>query len=183
MKFKDLYKTEVLQKVAKDLNLKNPYMAPRLEKIVLNIGVGEAATSKNVLEKASEDLNKISGQKPIITKAKRSISAFKIRAGLPIGTKVTLRGQKMFDFLEKLIKIVMPRIREFKGIPVKNFDGAGNLNIGMTDQTLFPEIDYDTIDKIRGLEITVVVRSKEKDHAIALLKALGMPIVDKIEVQ
>ncbi len=183
MKFKDFYTKEVLPKLQADLKLKNPHMAPRLQKIVVNIGVGEAATNKNVLAKAGEDLVKITGQKPIITKARKSISAFKIRQGLPIGTKVTLRGEKMYDFLEKLIKVVLPRIREFKGIPVKSFDGKGNLNIGMTDQTLFPEIDYDTIDKIRGLEITIVTRSTDNNHAIELLRALGMPVVDSIIVQ
>ncbi|OGK16476.1 50S ribosomal protein L5 [Candidatus Roizmanbacteria bacterium RIFCSPHIGHO2_01_FULL_39_12b] len=183
MKFKDYYTTEVLPKLISELKLENPYIAPRVEKIVLNIGVGEAASNKNVLPHATEDLMKISGQKPIITKAKRSISAFKIRAGLPIGTKVTLRGAKMYDFLEKLIKIVLPRIREFKGVPIKNFDSHGNLNIGITDQTLFPEIDYDTIDKIRGLEITIVNRSIDKSHAITLLKAFGMPVIESINTQ
>jgi len=181
MKFKEFYTKEVLPKIQKELKLANAHMAPRLVKIVVNIGVGEAATNKNVLGKASEDLVTITGQKAIITKARRSIAAFKIRQGLPIGTKVTLRGERMYDFLEKLIKIVLPRIREFKGIPVKSFDGRGNLNIGMSDQTLFPEIDYDTIDKIRGLEITIVTRSIDNQHAIALLRELGMPIVELIE--
>lgn len=183
MKFKETYTSEVLPKLVKDLKLKNIYMAPRLMKIVVNIGVGEAATDKNVLAKAQKDLETITGQKSMICKARKSISAFKIRQGLPIGTKVTLRGNKMYDFLEKIIKIVLPRIREFKGIAVKSFDGSGNLNIGLTDQTLFPEIDYDTIDKIRGLEITIVTHSRNNDHAISLFKELGMPIVDKIEAQ
>lgn len=181
MKFKEFYIKEVLPKLVKDLKLGNIYIAPRLVKIVVNVGVGEAATDKNVLAKVQKDIETISGQKSIICKARKSVSAFKIRQGLPIGTKVTLRGDKMYDFLEKLIRIVLPRIREFKGIPIKCFDGKGNLNIGIADQTLFPEIDYDTIDKIRGLEITMVTRCHSNEHAISLFKELGMPVVDSID--
>ena len=178
MHFKDIYHKEIFPVLLKELKLKNPHMAPRIVKIVVNCGVGEAATNKNVLPKAASDLETITGQKALICKARKSVSAFKIRAGLPIGVKVTLRGVRMYYFLEKLIKIVLPRIREFKGISLKSFDKSGNLNIGMPDQTLFPEIEYDKIDKIRGLEITIVIISKGVPDAVALLRACGMPIID-----
>lgn len=178
MKYKDFYKKEVLPKVMKELKLSNIHMVPNIIKIIVNCGVGEAATNKNVLPKAVTDLEVITGQKAVICKARKSVSAFKIRAGQPIGTKVTLRGDKMYYFLEKLIKIVLPRIREFKGVSMKSFDQSGNLNIGLSDQTLFPEIEYDKIDKIRGLEITIVTMSKSIEHAVTLLKVCGMPIVD-----
>lgn len=147
---------------------------PEVKKVVINVGAGEAVSSKQAIERIVADLTLISGQKPVVTKARKAVAAFKIRRGYPIGVKVTLRGAKMYDFLEKFFKIVLPRIRDFRGIPLKNFDGAGNLNIGLTDQTLFPEIEYDKIDKIRGLEITIVTSAKDKTQGQALLESLGL---------
>lgn len=179
MIFNDFYKNTVKQQLMKDLGLNNIFAVPKIVKIVINVGAGEAVTDKKILNKISEDLTSITGQKPVITLAKKSISAFKIRKGLPIGVKVTLRGKRMIDFLERLIKIVLPRIRDFKGIFLKNFDKQGNLNLGISEQTLFPEIDYDKIDKIRGLEITIVTNAKNDKTAKIMLKALGMPFAEE----
>ena len=175
MDFVDFYKNEVKKKLQEDNNLINVMAIPNIKKIVLNVGAGEAVTNKTVLEKIQEQISMIAGQKPIITKARKSVSAFKIRRGLPIGVKVTLRGKNMYSFLEKLIKIVLPRIRDFKGVSEKNIDNHGNLNLGFTEQTIFPEIDYDKVDKIRGLQITVVTDAKSKEEGMKLFKALGIP--------
>ncbi len=175
MEFINFFKNEVRKKLQDELVLKNPMAVPNIKKIVLNVGAGEAVSNKNVLEKIQEQMANIAGQKPVITKAKKSVSAFKIRRGLPIGVKVTLRGKNMFSFLEKFIKIVLPRIRDFKGLPENNIDKTGNLNVGLTEQTIFPEIDYDKIDKIRGLQITIVTSAKNKDEGLKLFKALGIP--------
>jgi large subunit ribosomal protein L5 len=139
------------------------------------VGAAEAMTNKNVLQKIADDVMAITGQKPVITKARKSIAAFKLRKGVPIGVKVTLRGDKMYDFLEKIIKIILPRIRDFRGLSGKGFDGQGNLNLGISDQTLFPEIEYDKIDRIRGLEITIVTTTRSDDHSKKLLTKLGLP--------
>lgn len=165
-------------KLAKELEIENTLAVPKIEKIVVNVGAGEAALNSSVLEKIISDLSAITGQKPVVTKAKKSISAFKIRRGVAIGVKVTLRGKRMWDFLEKLIKIVLPRIRNFRGVSKKSFDGHGNLNLGLSEQTLFSEIDYDKIDKIRGLGVTIVtnVTNADDDEAAQrLLESLGMP--------
>lgn len=175
MSFKQYYIDEVKPKLIVGLDLKNPHEAPQVTKIVINVGASEALTNKNVLEKIAADLKVIGGQKPIITQARKSISAFKLRKGVPIGVKVTLRGPRMYHFLEKLIKIILPRIRDFRGISEANFDGAGNLNIGLSDQTLFPEIDYDTIDRIRGLEITIVTSATSNENGRKLLELMGLP--------
>lgn len=175
MGFKDYYNSEVKQKLKETLGLKNIFEVPRVIKIVINVGSSDAVTNKGVLEKISADLTTISGQRPVITKARKSVSAFKIRKGLPIGVKVTLRGERMYHFLEKLIKIILPRIRDFRGISEKRFDKRGNLNLGLTDQTLFPEIEYDKIDRIRGLEITIVTTAQTDDQAKKLLEMLGLP--------
>lgn len=175
MEFINFFKNEVKKKLQEELLLKNPMAVPSLVKIVLNVGAGEAVSNKNVLEKIQEQMANIAGQKPVITKAKKSVSAFKIRRGLPIGVKVTLRGKNMFSFLEKFIKIVLPRIRDFKGLSENNVDKTGNLNVGLTEQIIFPEIDYDKIDKIRGLQITVVTSAKNKEEGLKLFKALGIP--------
>lgn len=175
MLFKDYYNQEVKKKLGEDLQIKNPMAIPRIEKIVVNVGAGEAATNKNVLEKIQEQMSLITGQKAIITKAKKSVSAFRIRKGLPIGVKVTLRGKKMFFFLEKLIKIVIPRIRDFRGIAENSVDSAGNLNLGFTEQIIFPEIDFDKIDKIRGLQVTIVTNAQNKEEGRKLFEALGIP--------
>lgn len=178
MKLKEHYTNEVADKLYKELDLKNKHLVPKIQKVVLNIGCGEGATSKATVEHVLSDLAQIAGQKPVIAHARKSVAAFKIRKGMPIGAKVTLRGDKMYDFLEKFLKIVLPRIRDFRGIPAKSLDGRGNLNIGMADQTLFPEIDYDKIDKIRGLEITLVTSVTSDAHARKLLEEMGLVFID-----
>jgi large subunit ribosomal protein L5 len=175
MSFKDYFNNEVKVRLMKELGLKNIFAIPKVSKIVINVGAGEAVTNKNVLEKISEQLSLITGQKSVITLARKSISVFKIRKGMRIGVKVTLRGKRMYDFLEKLIKIVLPRIRDFRGISPKNLDGHGNLNIGIAEQILFPEIDYDKIDKVRGLEVTIVTNAKDNQKAQKLFGTLGIP--------
>lgn len=177
MSFKDNY-NQLKETLKKDLKIDNNFAVPKVTKIVINVGAGEAATNKKVLDKIVEDIALISGQKPIITRAKKSIAAFKIRKDLPIGVKVTLRGEKMYFFLEKFIKIVLPRIRDFKGVSSKSFDGNGNLNVGITEQTLFPEIEYDKIDRLRGLEITIVTSSSNNEEGKKLLTLLGIPFRD-----
>ncbi len=175
MTFKDTYNQEIKKKLLAELKLKNTMEAPKPLKVVLNVGAGEAVSSKGVLEKVQEQLATISGQKPVITKARMSISAFKIRKGLPIGVKVTIRGKAMWEFLEKLTKIVIPRLRDFRGINDKNVDGHGNLNLGFSEQTIFPEIEFDKIDKIRGLEVTVVTTARSHEEGRKLFEALGIP--------
>lgn len=175
MSFKDYYNQEIKKQLMKSLGIKNPMAVPRVIKIVINVGAGEAVVNKNVLEKIQEQLATITGQKAVITKARKSISAFKIRKGLPIGVKTTLRGQKMFVFLEKLIKIIIPRQRDFRGIAEQSIDPSGNLNLGFPEQTIFPEIEFDNIDKIRGLQVTIVVNAKIKEKGKKLYEALGIP--------
>ena len=173
------YYNSVRDQLKKSLKIENQFAVAQVTKIVVNVGAGEALTNKNVLNKIVEDLSVITGQKPVITKARRSVAGFKIRKGVPIGVKVTLRGARMYDFLEKIIRIILPRIRDFRGIPIKSFDGRGNLNIGINDQTLFPEIDYDKIDRIRGLEITVVTSAKTDQESQFLLKLFGFPFSEE----
>lgn len=173
--FKKFYEEEVKKKLMDDLKLENPMAVPKIEKIVVNVGAGEAVTNKAVLEKIQEQIGWITNQKPIITKARSSVSAFKIRKGYPIGVKVTLRGKNMYIFLEKLIKIVIPRFRDFRGISEQNVDAHGNLNLGVNEQTIFPEIEYDKIDKMRGLQITVVTNAKDKTKGKILFEKLGIP--------
>lgn len=175
MKYKDYYLQEIVPALKKDLKIENVFQVPKMKKVVVNVGAGEAAANKKVLDYVVADLTAITGQKPVITKARKSISAFKIRKGLAIGAKVTLRGDKMYDFVEKLFKIVLPRIRDFRGISMNGVDARGTFNLGMTDQTLFPEIEYDKIDKIRGLQITIVTTAQSKDDLVAFLKLLGLP--------
>lgn len=173
--FKDYYNKEGKSKLGGELKITNIMAVPKVEKIVVNVGVGEATTSKTVLEKVREQIGLITGQRPIITKARKSISAFRIREGLPIGVKVTLRGSKMYAFLEKLVKIVIPRLRDFRGISEVNLDEHGNLNLGLTEQTIFPEIEYDKVDKIRGLQITIVTNAKTKEQGKKLFEVIGIP--------
>lgn len=175
MTFKDYYNQEVKKKLIDTFKLKNPMEAPKVLKIVVNVGAGEAATTKGILEKIQEQMTTITGQKSVITKARKSISAFKIRLGLPIGVKVTLRGTRMYAFLEKLIKIVIPRLRDFRGVNQSCVDPHGNLNVGFSEQTIFPEIDFDKIDKIRGLEVTVVTNAKTHEKGKKLFELLGIP--------
>ena len=173
---KEIYNNEIAPKLMKELNLTNVMQVPRLTKITLNMGVGEAIGDKKTLESAVSDMTLISGQKPVITKARKSIAGFKVREGWPIGVKVTLRASRMYDFLERLIGIAIPRIRDFRGISAKQFDGRGNFSMGVSEQIIFPEIDYDKIDKLRGLDIAITTTATHDDEGRALLKAFNFPL-------
>jgi len=175
MEFKDYIVNDLRKQLVTELKLANTMQAPKPIKIVINVGAGEAVINKNVLEKIQEQVSLIAGQKAMITKAKKSISAFKIRLGLPIGVKVTLRGKKMYAFLEKLVKVVIPRLKDFRGISEKSVDQNGNLSIGFPEQTIFPEIDFDKIDKIRGLEVTIVTNAKSHQNGKKLFELIGIP--------
>ena len=169
------YEEEAVPSLVKEFDYQNPMEVPRLTKIVVNIGLGEALTNSKAVDAAVGDMTMITGQKPVVTKAKRSIAQFKIREGNTIGVKVTLRGQRMWDFLERLTRIALPRIRDFRGVPTKSFDGRGNYSLGLREQLAFPEIDYDKIDHLRGLELTVVTTAKTDEESQRLLALLGMP--------
>lgn len=169
------YKTEVTPKLKEKFQYKNVMQVPKVDKVVLNIGVGEAVQNPKALDGAVNDLTTISGQKPIITRAKKSIATYKLREGMPIGCKVTLRGQRMYDFLDRFINFSLPRVRDFRGVSANSFDGRGNYSIGIKEQTIFPEIDYDKIDKIRGLEVVIVTTAKTDEEARELLREMGMP--------
>jgi len=172
---KEKYRKEIVPMMMERMGYTNVMQVPRLEKIVLNIGLGEAITNAKALEASESDLAAITGQHPVITRAKRSISAFRLRAGMPIGVKVTLRGQKMWDFFEKLVTITLPRVREFNGVPRDAFDGRGNYTLGLKEQIVFPEIEFDKIDKLRGLEVVIVTTAKTDEEGRNLLELLGMP--------
>ncbi len=172
---REFYKKEVVPALTKEFGYDNPMRVPKITKVVLNMGVGEALTDKKILENAASDLTKISGQKVIITKARKSVAAFKVREGWPVGCKVTLRGERMYDFLERLVGISIPRIRDFRGLSPKSFDGRGNYAMGVTEQIIFPEIDYDKIDALRGLDIAIATTAENDEEGRALLKALGFP--------
>ena len=169
------FEKEVRPILMKELELTNPMAVPRLHKVVVNMGVGEATQNAKLLDPAAQELGQITGQKPIITKAKKSIAAFKVREGMPIGAMVTLRGDRMYEFLDRLMNVALPRVRDFRGVSTKSFDGRGNYTLGMKDQLVFPEIDYSKIEKTKGMNITVVTTARSDDHARALLKHLGMP--------
>jgi large subunit ribosomal protein L5 len=171
----DQYRETVINQLIQQFGYQSVMQVPRIEKITLNMGVGEAVADKKVMDNAVSDLTKIAGQKPMITKARKSIAAFKIRAGYPIGCKVTLRGQRMYEFLDRLVSIAIPRIRDFRGIPARSFDGRGNFNMGVKEQIIFPEIEYDKIDAIRGLNITITTTAKSDEEARALLSAFRFP--------
>ncbi|MEW6992233.1 50S ribosomal protein L5 [Colwelliaceae bacterium 6441] len=174
-KLHDFYKDTVVAELQKKFDYKSVMQVPRIEKITLNMGVGEAIADKKVLEHATNDLTAISGQKPQITKARNSVAGFKIREGYPIGAKVTLRGERMWEFLERLISISVPRIRDFRGLNPKSFDGRGNYSMGVREQIIFPEIEYDKIDKIRGMDITITTSAKSNEEGHALLTAFNFP--------
>jgi len=174
-RLKDRYKKEVIPALMERYGYKNIMQVPGLDKVVLNIGLGEATQNAKVLETAEGDLAAISGQHPIITRAKKSIAAFKLRKEMPIGVKVTLRGERMYQFLDKLVNAVLPRMREFQGVPPTSFDGRGNYTLGFREQTFFPEIDYDKIDKARGLEISISTTARTDEEGRQLLELLGMP--------
>jgi large subunit ribosomal protein L5 len=169
------YQDEAVPALRKEFGYANPMQVPRLTKIVVNIGLGEALTNSKAVDAAVADMAKITGQKPVVTKARRSIAQFKIREGNTIGVKVTLRGQRMWDFLERLTRVALPRIRDFRGVPSKSFDGRGNYSLGLREQLAFPEIDYDKVDRLRGLEMTLVTTATTDEEAKRLLALLGMP--------
>ena len=178
----DQFKSEIIPAMMREFSYANPMEVPRLKKIVLNIGLGEALTNGRAMEAATQDLTIISGQKPIITRAKKSIAGFKLRQGNPIGTSVTLRGARMYHFLDRLINTALPRIRDFRGLPRRGLDGRGNFSIGIREQIIFPEIDYSQIDKIRGLQVTITTTAKNDAEAIRLLEFYGMPFIkDTVE--
>tara|TARA_Y100000589_G_scaffold326778_1_gene367216 strand:+ start:592 stop:1131 length:540 start_codon:yes stop_codon:yes gene_type:complete len=174
-RLKDLYHNEIRDKIKSKFNLKNIYEVPKISKIVLNMGVGEAISDSKKINSASDDLMSITGQKPVVTKAKQSIAGFKLRKGLSIGCKVTLRKNRMYEFLDRLIYIALPRVRDFKGLSKKSFDGNGNYSIGIKEQIIFPEIDYDKIDKVRGMDICIVTSTQNEEHAFELLKGFNLP--------
>ena len=174
-RFKEKYLSEIRPAIAKELGVTNAMAIPRLEKIVINMGLGEATQNVKIMDPLVADLGAISGQKPVITKAKKSIAAFKLREGMPIGAMVTLRGDKMYEFLDRLITIALPRVRDFRGVSSKSFDGRGNYTLGLRDQLIFAEIDYAKVDKMKGMNVTIVTTAADDNGARALLKGFGMP--------
>jgi large subunit ribosomal protein L5 len=174
-RLQEYYKTTVQPKLAADLGLKNPMQVPKITKITLNMGVGEAVADRKIVDAAAADLAKITGQKPLITKSKKAIAAFKLREGLPIGAKVTLRGKRMYEFLDLLVSIALPRVRDFRGVSARAFDGRGNYTLGVKEQIIFPEIQYDQIDQLRGMDITITTTAATNEHGRALLEAFNFP--------
>ena len=174
-RLREKYKSEIAPALAKEFDIKNPMAIPRIEKIIVNMGLGEASANAKILDVATEELKSITGQKPVITKAKKSIAAFKLRQGMSIGTMVTLRGDRMYEFLDRLIAVALPRVRDFRGISAKAFDGRGNYTLGVREQLIFPEIDFNKVDKTRGMNISIVTTAKTDDQARSLLRGLGMP--------
>ena len=171
----EYYREQVVPRLQKDLGIGNPMQVPRITKITVNMGVGEAVADKKVMDAATADLAKISGQKPLVTRSRKAIASFKIRAGLPIGCKVTLRGERMYEFLDRLINIAMPRIRDFRGVSPRSFDGRGNYSLGVKEQIIFPEIQYDQIDQVRGMDITITTTAMDNRQGRALLEAFNFP--------
>lgn len=174
-RLKAKFQNEVTPKLVEQFNYSSVMQVPKVDKIVINMGVGDAVSNAKNLDKAVAELTLLSGQKPIITKAKKSIAGFRLREGMPIGTKVTLRGAKMYDFLDKLINVSLPRVRDFQGISNKSFDGRGNFTLGVKEQLIFPEVNYDNVDKVRGMDIVIVTTAQTDEESHALLKELGMP--------
>jgi len=174
-RMRDKYVKEVLPALMKEFGLDNPMAAPKLEKIVVNMGVGEATQNAKLIDPAVSEVQQIAGQKPVVTKAKKSIAQFKVREGNPIGVMVTLRGDRMYEFFDRLVNIALPRVRDFRGVPTKSFDGRGNFTLGVRDQLIFPEIDYSKVEKMKGMNITIVTTAGNDDQARALLKHMGMP--------
>ena len=174
-RLKERYQKEVRKKIQDEFGIKNVMAVPKLDKIVLNMGIGEAIQNMKVLDAAAEELAQIAGQKPVVTRAKKSIASFKLREGMSIGTRVTLRGDKMYEFLDRLINIALPRVRDFRGVPTRSFDGRGNFTLGIRDHLIFPEIDAGKVDKSKGMNITIVTTAKNDEQARFLLRELGMP--------
>lgn len=174
-RLKEQYLEEVRPRLREEFSYRNDLEVPKIEKVVINIGVGEAIANNRALDAAVSDLTMITGQKPVITRAKKSIAQFRLRAGMPIGTMVTLRGDRMYEFLDRLMNIALPRVRDFRGVSPKSFDGRGNYTLGLREQLIFPEIEYDKIDKLRGLEVAIVTTAKSDEEGRRLLHLLGMP--------
>ena len=172
---RERYTKEIAPALAKEFEITNKMAVPRLEKIVINMGMGEAVANSKVIDTAAEELRSIAGQKPVVTQAKKSIAQFKLRQGMPIGTMVTLRGDRMYEFLDRLVSVALPRVRDFRGVSPKAFDGRGNYTLGIRDQLIFPEIDFNKVDKTRGMNISIVTTARDDEQARALLRALGMP--------
>jgi len=177
-RLQEYFTNEITPALQKKFNYKNIMQTPKLHKVVLNIGLGEAIQNPKAIDSAVEDIMTISGQKPVVTRAKKSIAAFKLRTGMPVGVKVTLRGKRMYEFVDRLLNIALPRVRDFQGVSSKSFDGRGNYTLGIKEQLIFPEINYDKIDKIRGMDIIFVTTAKTDEEAKELLKAFGMPFRD-----
>jgi len=174
-RLRDRYIKEVRPALMKEFNLENPMAAPKLEKIVVNMGVGDATQNAKLIDPAATEVGQITGQKPVVTKARKSIAAFKVREGMPIGVMVTLRGDRMYEFFDRLVNVALPRVRDFRGVGTKSFDGRGNYTLGVRDQLIFPEIDYAKVEKLKGMNITIVTSAGNDDQARALLKHMGMP--------
>ena len=179
VRLKERYRSEVAPGVRERFSLKNVMQTPRVDKVVINVRVGGAVQDPRLIDKVVEDVTLIAGQKPVVTRARRSIAAFKLRQGMPIGVKVTLRGDRMYEFLDKLFNVSLPRIKDFKGVSERAFDGRGNLNLGIKEQLIFPEIDYDKVDKIRGMDVTVVTTAHTDEQARELLRMMGLPLRDQ----
>ena len=174
-RLRDRFQKEVAPALMKEFELKNPMAVPRLHKIVVNMGLGEATQNAKVIDPAAAELGQITGQKPVVTRAKKSIAAFKVRAGMPIGAMVTLRGDRMYEFFDRLVNVALPRVRDLRGLSSKSFDGRGNYTLGLREQLIFPEIDYAKVDKSKGMNVTIVTTAKSDNEARALLKHMGMP--------
>jgi large subunit ribosomal protein L5 len=174
-RLKDRYAKDVVPALRKQFGYANPMAVPKIEKVVINMGLGEATQNVKIVDTGADELGRITGQKPVVTRAKKSIAQFKVRKGMPIGTMVTLRGERMYEFLDRLISIALPRVRDFKGVSARGFDGRGNYTLGLKDQLIFPEIDYLKVDKARGMNISVITTAKTDEEARTLLKLLGMP--------
>lgn len=178
-RLREFYKKEAVPALTRQFGYKNVMAVPRLVKINVNMGLGEAIANAKILDTASEELAAITGQRPVITKAKKSIAAFKLRQGMPIGVTVTLRGDRMYEFFDRLVSMALPRVRDFRGVPTRSFDGRGNYTLGLRDQLLFPEVDYGKVDKARGMNITIVTTAENDDEALSLLGLMGMPFAKK----
>ncbi|HKC25564.1 MAG TPA: 50S ribosomal protein L5 [Thermoanaerobaculia bacterium] len=174
-RLRDRYAKDVVPALKKEFGIENPMAIPKIEKVVLNMGVGEAISNAKLADSAADELTRIAGQKAVVTRAKKSIASFKLRAGMPIGCRVTLRGERMYEFLDRLVSVALPRVRDFRGVPTRAFDGRGNYTLGIKDHTIFPEIDATKIDKSKGLNVTIVTTAGSDDRARVLLRELGMP--------
>lgn len=174
-RLREKYSKEIVPALMRDFQITNPMAVPRLVKVVVNMGLGEATQNAKVIEAASQDLTAITGQKPVITRAKKSIAAFKLREGMPIGACVTLRGDQMFEFLDRLVNVALPRVRDFRGVSGRSFDGRGNYTLGLRDQVIFPEIDYSKVERLKGMNVTIVTTARTDEQARSLLKQMGMP--------